>query len=198
MFSSGNGRGTAPSIEAGLPLRFPELEPGWLAVTAINGAGQLAEYANACGPTSRWCVAAPGDARTIASGGGEIQVQGTSAATAFASGALAALYSAFPTISPQQTRQRLLDTANADTDPSGNMLGQGVIDLEAALSPAGELMIAGRPLDTVTIQPSGLMTSDLWDQVSVTALDNLGYPFDVSLAVAKLPMHSPDPGPSGN
>ncbi|WP_264484344.1 S8 family peptidase [Mesorhizobium sp. PAMC28654] len=59
IFGNGNEYRDQPSVEAGLPYLFPELERGWLAVTAV-GPGYIPDYANRCGIAMNWCLAAPG------------------------------------------------------------------------------------------------------------------------------------------
>ena len=175
VFAAGNESGNAPSLEAGLPLRFPALTPGWLAVTAIDEQRGLADYANACGIAGTWCLAAPGFALTTGLNGNTAVFSGTSVAAAYASGSLAALISAFPEITNQQARQRLLDTAT-----SGSIeLGQGIIDLDAALSPVGELSVLGAPADNVAVQLSP--TGDIAGLAALTiqATDQQGFGFNL-------------------
>ncbi|MFA5702725.1 MAG: S8 family peptidase [Advenella sp.] len=65
VFATGNEVQPNPDFFAGMPLLYPELQPNWLAVTAVNAdldssTPNLAWYANACGLAKAWCLAAPG------------------------------------------------------------------------------------------------------------------------------------------
>lgn len=188
VFAAGNEGNTSGSVvvEAGLPLRFSSLEPGWLAVTAVNSSNNLASYANPCASAKGWCLAAPGDA---------VGSQGTSNATAYVSGALAALSSAFPEQPAQAIRLRLLQTADKSYDPTGDDLGQGLVDMSAALSPVGALLLQSQPLNTVTLQ-SGTVVQTL-NGVEVTTQDQQGFEFSVDLqGLASQPGMSLTHGPN--
>ena len=61
---------------------------------------------------------------------------GTSPAAALVSGALAALQSRFPEMTPQQVRERLLSTANrTGIYANSEAYGRGLMDLDAASRP---------------------------------------------------------------
>lgn len=60
VWATGNSSQMQPSFQSGLPGYLPELQPHWLAVTALNSQGVLASYANRCGAAAQWCLAAPG------------------------------------------------------------------------------------------------------------------------------------------
>ncbi|MFJ2990507.1 S8 family peptidase, partial [Collimonas sp. NPDC087041] len=74
IWSTGNEGGAQPTLNANLPTLFPDLQTGWIAVTAVNGAGGssgyaasdtvpgvISSYANRCGLAANWCLAAAGD-----------------------------------------------------------------------------------------------------------------------------------------
>lgn len=67
VVSTGNESQPHPDLLAGAPYWFPELRDNWLAVTALDGDGDLAPYANRCGVAAGWCLAAPGGATNQAS-----------------------------------------------------------------------------------------------------------------------------------
>ncbi|MGB0957763.1 MAG: S8 family serine peptidase, partial [Litorivicinus sp.] len=181
VFAAGNDSETSVSIEAGLPLRFSELESGWLAVTALSSSGSLASFANACGSAAAWCVAAPGYGYATRVGGGYGSVTGTSPATAYVAGALAALQSAFPTIALGDIRGRLLSTAD-DSVGSAVETGQGLIDLGAALNPVGEVRVTTTSGGgTGSLTTGGALGTAGLAEVSVTALDSLGFPFQMAI-----------------
>jgi subtilisin family serine protease len=143
VFAAGNESSNQPAVQAGLPYRIGGLQPGWLAVVAVDPSGQLASYSNRCGVAAAWCLAAPGGGQdsgvySMYSNGGYAAMYGTSMAAPHASAAIAGLKSMFPNLSYLQIRDRLLFSANrsgAYADPS--VYGQGLMDLEAASSPIG-------------------------------------------------------------
>ena len=134
-----------PTWQAGLPYLIPELENGWLAVTAVGNNGELASYANKCGVAADWCIAAPGG--DFETGGGIYstvldgmyeEYDGTSMAAPHVSAALAVLKSMFPNLSYQELRKRVLDTANKSGIYADTLIyGQGLLDLVTASRPVG-------------------------------------------------------------
>ena len=120
VFATGNATvgNPDPTDTAALPVRAPDLETGWLAVTALdsNSPTKLAPYANACGVAANFCLAAPGD--VIVSGKDDTTgnmsywvVRGTSLAAPQVSGAAALVWQAFPYFNNDLVRQTLLGTA---------------------------------------------------------------------------------------
>ena len=141
VFPTGNELKREPLAEPGLPLAIPELEKGWIAVIALKRDGTVVNAkSNYCGVAAAWCIAVPGGdsgndmgLTTTAKDGGYTQTAGTSPATAIVSGALAALQSRYPHLSPQQIRDRLLSTANrTGIYANSEAYGRGLMDLEAA------------------------------------------------------------------
>ncbi|WP_411381569.1 S8 family peptidase [Pseudomonas sp. MPB26] len=139
VFSTGNEVKREPLAEPGLPALVPELEKGWIAVMALKSDGTAINLkSNYCGLAARWCIAVPGGdggagLLTTNKDGSYGPTAGTSPAAALVSGALAALQSRFPEMTPQQVRERLLSTANrtgiyADSEA----YGRGLMDLDAA------------------------------------------------------------------
>ena len=147
VFAAGNFAGAEPSLEAGLPHRIAGLEPGWLAVVAVDGSGRLAGYSSRCGVAAAWCLAAPGGAPddglvSMQNNGGYAPMHGTSMAAPHAAAALGALKSMFPNLSTRQLRDRLLHTANrSGAYGDATAYGQGLMDLDAASSPVGGLAV---------------------------------------------------------
>ena len=151
VFAAGNAAASQPSVEAGLPHLIGGIQPGWLAVVAVDGSGRLASYSNRCGVAAAWCLAAPGGAPdnglySMQNNGGYASMYGTSMAAPHAAGALGALKSMFPNLSYLQLRERLLHTANRSgmyADPA--TYGQGLMDLAAASSPVGGVAVPTGP-----------------------------------------------------
>lgn len=135
--SAGNGG------EKGDHVSYPAAYPGVIAVTAVDRYGERAPFS-----TRRWyaTVSAPGDdVVTLNPDRRYYEGWGTSAAAAFASGAVALLRSAHPGLPPDQVKDLLEDTA---ADPPGNgrddARGFGTIDPAAALKAAARV----RPRNT--------------------------------------------------
>lgn len=142
VFSTGNEIKREPLAEPGLPALVPELEKGWIAVMALNSDGTaINQKSNYCGLAARWCIAVPGGdggagLLTTSKDGGYGPTAGTSPAAALVSGALAALQSRYPQMTPQQLRERLLSTANrTGIYANSEAYGRGLMDLEAASRP---------------------------------------------------------------
>src|SRR5581483_9293759 len=117
VFAAGNDASAQPAMQAGLPYRVSGIEPGWLAVVAIDNSGRIASYSNRCGVAAAWCLAAPGGSAasgiiSMSNNGGYAALYGTSMAAPHASAALGALKSMFVNLSYLQIRERLLYTAN--------------------------------------------------------------------------------------
>jgi len=155
----------------GLPIAFPDLQRSWIAVisavpTMQDGRIVAAQRQSAaCNEAAAFCVAANGavwaaDATT----GGYGAVAGTSFAVPQVAGAIAILAEAFPQLSPQQLRDRLLATAdNGFFTPEGVVtfapglshgysreFGHGFVDLRAALLPIGPVAV---PVENAPAQP---------------------------------------------
>ncbi|MNF59370.1 Extracellular serine protease precursor [compost metagenome] len=141
VFPTGNELRREPLAEPGLPVAVPELEKGWLAVVALKQDGTaINAKSNYCGVARDWCIAIPGGDSSAGTGlqttlksGKYGETAGTSPAAAMVSGALAALQSRYPQMSPQQIRQHLLKHTNrTGIYANSEVYGQGLLDLEAA------------------------------------------------------------------
>ena len=146
-------------MQAGLPHRITGVEPGWLAVVAVDGSGTLASYSNRCGVAAAWCLAAPGGAPdsglySMSNNADYAHMYGTSVAAPHAAAALAALKSMFPNLSYLQIRDRLLYTANRSGPyADGSAYGQGLMDLEVASAPVGGVAVPTGSSATGAIAP---------------------------------------------
>ena len=186
VFAAGNQAAAQPAVQAGLPYRITGIEPGWLAVVAIDGSGLLASYSNRCGVAAAWCLAAPGGAvdsglNSMYNNGDYASMYGTSMAAPHASAALAALKSMFPNLSYLQIRDRLLYTANrSGSYADAGAYGQGLMDLDAASSPVGGVAVptgssasgATAPVSGSGIEFQAGTLRALGMQGSVLVLDN--------------------------
>ncbi|MFC8361008.1 type VII secretion-associated serine protease mycosin [Streptomyces griseorubiginosus] len=138
--SAGNGG------EKGDHISYPAAYPGVIAATAVDKFGTRASFS-----TRRWyaTVAAPGDDVVIADPDHKYyEGWGTSAASAFVSGAVALIKAAHPDLTPAQIKRLLEETArNAPAGGRDDSRGFGFIDPAAALKAAARL----RPYD---LQPA--------------------------------------------
>ncbi|WP_372465336.1 MULTISPECIES: type VII secretion-associated serine protease mycosin [Streptomyces] len=134
--SAGNGG------EKGDHVSYPAAYPGVIAATAVDRFGTRASFS-----TRRWyaAVSAPGVDIVIADPDHKYyEGWGTSAASAFVSGAVALIKAAHPGLTPAQIKQLLEDTArNAPAGGRDDSRGFGMIDPAAAIKAAGHLKPEG-------------------------------------------------------
>lgn len=130
--SAGNGG------DKGDHVSYPAAYPGVIAVTAVDRYGTRASFS-----TRRWyaAVSAPGVDVVIADPDHRYyEGWGTSAASAFVSGAAALLKADRPKLTPAQVKKVLEDTArDAPTGGRDDSRGFGMIDPAAALKAATDL-----------------------------------------------------------
>ncbi|MER5894681.1 type VII secretion-associated serine protease mycosin [Streptomyces sp. NPDC001876] len=124
------------SGEKGNGVSYPAAYPGVIAVAAIDKYGTHAAFS-----TSRWyaTVSAPGVDIVVANPDRHYYIEwGTSAASAFVSGAVALVRAAHPGLSPAQLKTLLADTArNSPAGGRDDARGYGLVDPAAAIE-AGE------------------------------------------------------------
>jgi type VII secretion-associated serine protease mycosin len=130
--SAGNGG------DKGDHVSYPAAYPGVIAATAVDRYGTRASFS-----TRRWnaAVSAPGVDVVIADPDHKYyEGWGTSAASAFVSGAAALIRSAHPDLTPAQIKKLLEDTAqNPPAGGRDDSRGFGMIDPAAALKAADHL-----------------------------------------------------------
>ncbi|WP_086831828.1 type VII secretion-associated serine protease mycosin, partial [Streptomyces sp. NRRL B-24572] len=130
--SAGNGG------EKGDHISYPAAYPGVIAVTAVDRYGTHAAFS-----TRRWyaTVSAPGDDIVIADPDHRYyEGWGTSAASAFVSGAVALVRSAHPDLTPAQVKRLLIDTArNRPKGGRSDAKGYGIVDPAAAIAAGGRV-----------------------------------------------------------
>lgn len=142
IWATGNGSASQPTLTAGLPSLYPDLQKGWLAVTAINAVGgtqafssadtvpgSIASYANACGVAANWCLAAAGDFVSPTAGG---RVYGTSFATPAVTGAVAMVQQVYPWMNADLLRQTILSTATSMGNTA--VYGWGLLNASKAVN----------------------------------------------------------------
>ena len=134
---------------------------GWaMAVGALDATGEAAaSWSNRCGKVKRWCLFAPGTDINSTQGAyhdasrDHGPSEGTSAASPYVAGAVAAVWGAFPNKTGRQVVDRILDTARQvdpangayDADGLSAIYGHGALDLGAAMNPVGftSLVVGG-------------------------------------------------------
>ena len=142
IWAAGNQGSTQPSLTAGLPALYPDLQKGWIAVTAVNAAGGsqgfsgadtipgvISSYANRCGVAANWGRAAPGDYVSPAAGG---RVYGTSFAAPAVTGAVALVQQVYPWMNADLLRQTILSTATSMNDTA--TYGWGLLNASKAVN----------------------------------------------------------------
>ncbi len=154
VWAAGNDAGAQSGMLSAAPRVIPELNGHFVNVVAWDSDTRtLAEYSNACGVTKDYCITAPGAIKTS---NGYTHV-GTSFAAPVVSAAIAVLREAWPYLTATQITDILFETA-ADLGESGvdEIYGHGMLDLENATRPVGELSIAvgdntTQPLQTARV-----------------------------------------------
>ncbi|MFC9861910.1 MULTISPECIES: type VII secretion-associated serine protease mycosin [unclassified Streptomyces] len=134
--SAGNGG------EKGDRVSYPAAYPGVIAVAAVDKHGTHASFS-----TRRWyaTVSAPGVDIVVANPDRKYYIEwGTSAASAFVSGAVALVRAAHPGLTPAQIKKLLADTArDAPADGRDDSRGYGVVDPAEAIETGSRM----RPAD---------------------------------------------------
>ena len=140
--------GSVVELGANFPALFaadPGTANGVIVAVAVDDDNDLADFSNTCLGVEDRCLAAPGvDFQGAQPGGGVGNIgSGTSYSAPLISGAAAVVQAAFPGTSPQEAGNRLLSTAT-DLGARGtdSTFGRGLLNLENALSPQGQLNVA--------------------------------------------------------
>ena len=177
--NAGNNSFPHPSSTAALPHFVPELKGHYVAAAAVHEDGTIGELSNRCGLAAEWCIAAPSSGMPLLYSGlqenetvHDIRFgHGTSISAAFVSGSLALMQQMFrDQLSSVELVARLFATADkTGLFADSSIYGQGLVDLDAATSPVGDLRVA-------LTETSSALLSDT--QV------NLGAPFGDSLSQA--------------
>lgn len=154
VWAAGNDGNNESGMLSAAPRVIPELNGHFVNVVAWDSQTRaLANYSNACGVTKDYCITAPG---AIQTSNGYTHV-GTSFAAPVVSAAIAVIREAWPYLTATQITSILFETA-ADLGDAGvdEIYGHGMLDLENATRPVGELSIAvgenmTQPLQTATV-----------------------------------------------
>ena len=196
---AGNDSYPHPSSDAALPHFVPELSGHYIATVTTNEDGTIGELSNHCGLAADFCIAAPTTGKPIFYSGLEdgeavqsiYASRGTSTSTAYISGSLALLQQMFrDQLSSQELVERLFATADkTGLFADSAIYGQGLVDLDAATSPVGELRVSltgtdSAPLNGTQVSlgaPFGDALSMAMAGREIAALDALNAPFFMPL-----------------
>ena len=206
---------SSPSVYAGLAAYIEELRSHSIAVVATGENGEIAFFSHRCGIAADWCIAAPGYGVLGAYFGsyqGEVvrgyaRLSGTSFSAPMVSGGLALMKHFFrDQLSSGELMERLFRTADRSGRYSDrSVYGQGLMDLDAALSPVGEPKIpteamtvgTGAPVRQASLQLGGAFGDGLARALSrheIAGFDDLGAPFWYDLGRLIVLPAPPSPG----
>ena len=200
VYAAGNELEEFSGLGAAIPYHEPHVRGSQLSVMAVDHDGSHASYTNFCGAlpsdwdTERWgrhfCLAAPGTVNSAGkSGKGFIvhEIEGTSFAAPVVSGAIALLMEHFRgQLGNTEIVKRLMNTANnAGRYAQLEIYGAGLLDLQAALQPVGEL-VTGTPSEEASTTSTAIRLPSTVGSlgrrlaargVEVASLDSMGAPF---------------------
>ena len=143
VVAAGNESYSDSQALSGIPNLVAEANGLFINVVSVDENNQLASYSNACGSTKGWCIAAPGGSSdnpiysTMIDGYGDMM--GTSMAAPVVTGSVNLLLNAFPHLTPQQAVDIIFATATDLGD--SNKYGHGLLNLDAATNPVGDISI---------------------------------------------------------
>ena len=145
VFAVGNSGLPEVGVLAGIPVVLDDYLGYFIAVVAVDEDKSLWHSSNRCGVAMHFCLAAPGvDIMRFPrdSGNGFTRLDGTSMAAPYVTGAYAVLKSQWPHLTAPKIAQILFEAAEDLGDPGVDPIyGQGLLNLERAMLPAGELVV---------------------------------------------------------
>ena len=189
---------SSPDLLAGLMARIEELQGHSVASVATGEDGEIAPFSNRCGIAADWCIAAPGLRVWAAYFGpyqGEVvrgfaQLSGTSFSAPMVTGGLALMKQFFrDQLASEELVTRLFETADKNGRfADRSVYGQGMMDLDAALSPYGEPTVmpgdgvlgTGIPLKESSLRLGtafGDGPASAFSRQEIATFDTLGAPF---------------------
>ena len=201
---------SSPDLYAGLVAHIEELRGHSIAAVATAEDGEIASFSNRCGIAADWCIAAPGHRVHAAYFGpdsgrrvirGYRRESGTSFAAPMVTGGLALMTQMFRAqLRNEELVTRLFHTANkAGIYADRSVYGQGLMDLDAAMSPVGVPGFAagataaggGTPVAQSHLslgRAFGAGSANGLARHEIAAFDDLGAPFWYDLgALVRLP-----------
>lgn len=132
IWAAGNSSKSEVSAEAGLPVLYPEMQKGWIAVIAVNSKDGLpSDYSNKCGIAQNWCLGAVGDYTFKVR---NVTGSGTSFAAPVVTGAAALVQEKYRWMNGDLIRQTILSTAT-DKGNKGvdEVYGWGLLNISKAV-----------------------------------------------------------------
>jgi subtilisin family serine protease len=170
-----NGYSTNCGFPAALPLvsgyeGLTTSKGGWIAVGAVDSNNQIASYSNRAGATKQWFIVAPGtNINSTLKTGGIGTMTGTSMAAPYVSGAVALLTEKYPNLTGAQVTEILFKTARDLGAPGvDDVYGHGLLDVERAMQPIGQLKLKSTAQPMQPIQVSQALASSLAKAASLT------------------------------
>ena len=187
VWAAGNESRNRPVLEPSLPAREPAVRGHWLAVAAAE-QGQIAEYSNRCGALPgdwnpqahgrHYCLTAPGALRVAypnfnpatnpddADANFHWASGGTSYAAPLVAGGIALVMEQFRgQLSNREVALRVINTANnAGIYADAAIYGAGMLDLDAATAPVGEVSTGTASL-RAGLHRTRLATPPAWGRV---------------------------------
>ena len=204
-----------PELLPGMSVYIPEIQNHSIAVVSIDEDGEISDFSNLCGIAADFCLAAPGEDITVAypvtdqdqgiydddeyrcerANNCFAVANGTSFASPFVAGGLAVIAEYFDgQLGSTEIVQRMFATAKkSGIYADKEIYGQGLLDLNAATAPVGELSAASSLLDSSkiplvnnllnisNISMSEAITSSA-KNISFIVFDELNAPFRLPLS----------------
>lgn len=204
-----------PELLPGMSVYIPEIQNHSIAVVSIDEDGEISDFSNLCGIAADFCLAAPGGDITVAypvtdqdqgiydddeyrcerANNCFAVANGTSFASPFVAGGLAVIAEYFDgQLGSTEIVQRMFATAKkSGIYADKEIYGQGLLDLNAATAPVGELSAASSLLDSSkiplvnnllnisNISMSEAITSSA-KNISFIVFDELNAPFRLPLS----------------
>lgn len=208
VFSAGNEAQTQPGILNGIPLldEFKDsLKDLFITVVAVDENNQISDYSNHCGAAQNYCIAAPGDNifSTVTGDASYTYMSGTSMAAPVVTGSIAFLMGAYPYMTPQEVVSLVFETATDLGDAGVDAVyGHGLINLDEATKPQGELEIASSSNvngESVSLRSTSMSVPAVYKSAllakmpkAVTVLDKYKRPYAIPMASIVRATHSGD------
>lgn len=142
VFQTGNDGADEPDLPAALPKYVPGTQGNWIAVASLNPHDEArSSFSNRCGSAAEWCLYAPGTElySTMPRDSYEELSRDTSRAAAVVAGGVALLRQVFPYMEAHEIAALLFESADKVGSPE--IYGQGVMNLERAFQPVGEVAV---------------------------------------------------------
>ncbi|MDX8355416.1 S8 family peptidase [Cognatiyoonia sp. IB215182] len=147
IFAAGNDGAPEVSYLAGIPHLLSDYDGYVIAAVAVDEAKNIWDSSNRCGVAKDFCLAAPGVSIPSARNGDRrghspLWSSGTSMAAPHIAGAYAVLKSQWPDLTAPIIAEIMFEAAEDLGEPGVDPIyGQGLLNLERAMRPMGELVV---------------------------------------------------------